>query len=230
MKDRRMSRWGAAAGMSLLLHGLFFLALAGLLSLWPPAPPQEPVLEIELVSRGGPGGASSVPGGGQGARLSLPPSGRTVPDGPAERQSSDSSLPVSEATDAGAAGSGTGAGNGRGTGEGSGTGGGQGNGTGPSAGEEAETVEAPQILSAHAPVYPEEARRRGQEGTAVVGLLIGEDGAVRETWLEDSAGDEALDRAALEAVRSWRFVPARQNGVPAAARSRVPVVFQLHGN
>lgn len=233
MKDRRISRWVTAAGLSLLLHGLFFLLLAVLLPLWPAEPPQEPVLEIDLVSGGGSGGASSASGGGQDAFLALPPAAYAVSDASAGTPAfPDSALPVSGGSNPVSAGTAAGTGNGRGIGEGARTGNGQGNGdgngSGPADGEGTGTVEAPRILSAPEPVYPEAARRRGQEGTAVVGLLIGEDGTIRETWIETSAGDASLDEAALEAVRSWRFVPARQGGSPVAARSRVPVVFQLH--
>ncbi len=233
MKVRHIFRWGTAAGLSLLLHGLFFLLLAVLLPLWPAEPPQVPVLEIDLVSGGGSGGTSSASGGGQDAFLSLPSAAYAVSDASAGTPAfPDSALPVSGGANPVSESAAAGTGNGRGIGEGAGTGNGQGNGngngSGPANGKKPGTVEAPRILSAPEPVYPETARQRGQEGTAVVGLLIREDGTVRETWIETSAGDASLDEAAIEAVRSWRFVPARQDGSPVAARSRVPVVFQLH--
>ncbi len=43
----------------------------------------------------------------------------------------------------------------------------------------------------------------------------------------ESSGDSALDQAALEAVRGWRFEPAKRNGVPVRAWAVVPVEFKL---
>lgn len=88
-------------------------------------------------------------------------------------------------------------------------------------------IEGPKLLSAPSPRYPESARREQKEGTAVIGLTIAEDGSVTQTWVESSSGDSRLDSAAAEAVYAWRFVPARRNGVPISARSRVPVIFEL---
>lgn len=45
--------------------------------------------------------------------------------------------------------------------------------------------------------------------------------------LEHSSGSKALDAAALETVKSWRFSPARRAGDPVAAWVIVPVVFRL---
>lgn len=231
MKQRYLSRWGTAAGISLLGHGLFFLALAGLLSIWPVEPPEEPILTVDLVDAGGGGGSASGQSGGETASLSVPASEASLPVPSAVHPAGGEALPVSGAPAAMSEGNGAGAGGGHGAGgTGEGEGSGKGNGSGPSAGETAGTIEAPRILSAPEPVYPEAARRRGLEGTAVVGLLIGEDGSARETWIEASSGDGLLDEAAEEAVRSWQFVPARRDGLPVSARSRVPVVFQLRRN
>lgn len=88
-------------------------------------------------------------------------------------------------------------------------------------------IEGPRLLSAPSPRYPESARQEQKEGTTVIGLTIAEDGSVTQTWVESSSGDSRLDSAASEAVYTWRFVPARRNGVPISARSRVPVIFEL---
>jgi protein TonB len=45
--------------------------------------------------------------------------------------------------------------------------------------------------------------------------------------LDRSSGESALDESALEAVRTWRFEPARRNGVPVRAWAIVPVEFKL---
>ena len=43
-----------------------------------------------------------------------------------------------------------------------------------------------------------------------------------------SSGSERLDRAAIDAVRRWRFAPARRGVEAIAAYALVPIVFQLN--
>ena len=129
-------------------------------------------------------------------------------------------------------GTGTGSGTGSGSGSGSGGGGGDGNGDGYGSGSGdgsggGETTGI-QILSASAPSYPESARRAGISGTTVVGMTVSTDGSVSSAWVESSSGNSTLDSAAVSAVYSWRFVPAKQNGTPVTANSRVPITFNLN--
>lgn len=123
-------------------------------------------------------------------------------------------------------GDGTGTGSGTGSGSGSGSGGGYGSGSGEGSGG-GETTGI-QILSAPAPSYPESARRAGISGTTVVGMTVSTDGSVSSAWVESSSGNSTLDSAAVSAVYSWRFVPAKQNGTPVTANSRVPITFNLN--
>lgn len=123
-------------------------------------------------------------------------------------------------------GDGTGTGSGTGSGSGSGSGGGVGDGNGEGSGG-GETTGI-QILSAPAPSYPESARRAGISGTTVVGMTVSTDGSVSSAWVESSSGNSTLDSAAVSAVYSWRFVPAKQNGTPVTANSRVPITFNLN--
>ncbi len=77
-----------------------------------------------------------------------------------------------------------------------------------------------------APEYPAEARIRGIQGTVAVQALVDRNGVVREARVVNSI--PALDAAALEAVRQWRFPPATSAGRPAAFWIVVPVKFLLH--
>lgn len=128
-------------------------------------------------------------------------------------------------------GTGTGTGSGTGSGSGGGSGSGDGNGDGNGSGGESGGGETTgiQILSAPAPSYPESARRAGISGTTVVGMTVSTDGSVSSAWVESSSGNSTLDSAAVSAVYSWRFVPAKQNGTPVTANSRVPITFNLNG-
>ena len=79
-----------------------------------------------------------------------------------------------------------------------------------------------------APIYPAVARRREQQGTVTVKVLVGVDGSVERAEIADSSGFDALDDAALETVRSrWRFVPARHDGLAVESWVLVPIRFAL---
>lgn len=125
-------------------------------------------------------------------------------------------------------GTGSGSGSGSGGGIGDGTGDGYGSGNGDSGSGGGETIGI-QLLSAPAPAYPESARRAGISGTTVVGMTVSTDGSVSSAWVESSSGNSTLDSAAVAAVYNWRFVPAKQNGTPVTANSRVPITFNLNG-
>ena len=127
-----------------------------------------------------------------------------------------------EGTGGGRARAGTGAGAGGGTGPG--RGGGSGNGTGGDGGISARPIGGYQVK----PRYPESARRRGIEGTVLLKMRITAQGRVEDVQVIRSAGYPDLDESAMEAVRRWRFEPARRNGAPVAEDAvLLPVVFQL---
>ncbi|MCE9650475.1 MAG: energy transducer TonB [Parvibaculum sp.] len=78
------------------------------------------------------------------------------------------------------------------------------------------------------PDYPPAARRMGEEGTVQLLLYVREDGTVQDTRIDKSSGSAKLDQAAArEALRSWRFVPAKNAGTAVAAWFRFAVTFRL---
>lgn len=77
------------------------------------------------------------------------------------------------------------------------------------------------------PDYPPSARTRGQQGEALVRILVGTDGQASQVRIERSSGHSILDRAALLAVRGWRFHPARVDGIAREAWIVVPINFSL---
>ena len=81
------------------------------------------------------------------------------------------------------------------------------------------------VQSSPAPRYPQDALRRGLGGTVKVRASIAADGSVADVALAEGSGNRDLDRAALEAVRRWRFKPATRNGQPVASEVSVPIVF-----
>jgi len=85
----------------------------------------------------------------------------------------------------------------------------------------------PQVIEAPPPRYPPEAARGGFAGTSVLIVSISEAGQVTDVKVEQSAGHPALDAAAIDAARRWKFAPAVENGRAVAARARMPVDFGL---
>ena len=111
--------------------------------------------------------------------------------------------------------SGSGSGNGSGNGEGSGT---------AQAGApltQARYRETPQ------PSYPDSARRDGKEGRVLLRVLVDEEGRTKAIEINTSSGHDMLDQAAIEALKKWRFVPARASGKPVDTWVKVPIEFQL---
>jgi protein TonB len=77
------------------------------------------------------------------------------------------------------------------------------------------------------PKYPLEARRRGEQGTVVLRVLVGRDGLPLEVDIARSSGSRQLDRAAREAVLRSRFRPVQIDGIAVEARGLVPVEFSI---
>jgi len=77
------------------------------------------------------------------------------------------------------------------------------------------------------PRYPSRAVMLGQQGQVVVRAAIDERGAPEEVVVWTSSGFPLLDKAAVDAVKRWRFVPARRGGGAVAAWVQVPVNFKL---
>lgn len=83
-------------------------------------------------------------------------------------------------------------------------------------------------LSNPAPIYPRTALRLGQEGRVILTLLVRVDGSVDDVQVTTSSGYQRLDKAALKAVRRWRYQPASQDGQPIDFWYQQPIVFSLH--
>ena len=74
------------------------------------------------------------------------------------------------------------------------------------------------------PTYPESARASRQQGTVVLQVLIGRDGAVEE--VKFLQGSLAFARAAIDAVKQWHFKPYSFNGRPTVARTTLTLTFK----
>ena len=77
------------------------------------------------------------------------------------------------------------------------------------------------------PTYPGLARKRGQEGTVILQVLVNREGRVDDLKIDTSSNSTLLDRAAVTAVRKWTFEPGRRGEERVPMWVRVPVTFKL---
>jgi TonB family protein len=185
------------------------------------------------------------PGGGGGATQIQPAVIHTTgPDIPSAGQTSPGDVP--------GMGSGSGSGSGTGSGGGTGSGNGSGNGSGtdsdPHPGEDPTNTgnntkppdnggsgfqstladrSDPKIVSTGRQTYPKAAADDGIEGTVILKVLVNETGNVEEATVLTGSGDKRLDRAAIEYVSHWKYLPAVQDGKPRRVMTKARVAFKL---
>ena len=90
-----------------------------------------------------------------------------------------------------------------------------------------ETLAAPRYGENPPPVYPMIARRKGYEGVVLLSVEVLSDGRVAQVKIKKSSGYAVLDTSALEAVKGWKFEPARRTDIPVTVWVHVPVKFVL---
>ena len=89
-------------------------------------------------------------------------------------------------------------------------------------------IHAPAKLNNVPPTYPPMARQARVEGTVILEATISSSGHV--TDVKVLRGIPLLDRAAVDAVREWKYSPTLLNGIPVAVVMTVTVNFHLDGN
>ncbi|MBI3246326.1 MAG: energy transducer TonB [Deltaproteobacteria bacterium] len=147
----------------------------------------------------------------QPAALTLPATGRVAPDGSEQNSTASTNGTTSTAS-----------------GERSGTQTAGGKNEAGRSSEAGGTSAQPDYSVNPKPPYPMLARRRGEQGTVLLRVRVRADGSVAEAEVKQSSGSTLLDDTALRTVRdSWRFTPARLNGMPMESWVEVPIRFVL---
>jgi protein TonB len=77
------------------------------------------------------------------------------------------------------------------------------------------------------PVYPQIAKTAHIQGTVILHAIIDKDGSVQE--LTYISGPPLLMRAAMDAVKQWRYQPTLLNGEPVQVDTTISVIFTLGG-
>lgn len=80
------------------------------------------------------------------------------------------------------------------------------------------------LIKSVAPVYPQLAKTQRVSGSVQIDALVDESGNVAETKV--ISGPQLLHRAALDAVKQWKYKPATLNGQPTAMHLTVVVQFR----
>ncbi len=84
---------------------------------------------------------------------------------------------------------------------------------------------APQMKSRIRPIYPPGARLRGEEGSVTVRATVNSSGKTQSAEVLRSSGFPALDKAAVNAVRRARFIPAQKDRL--AVKSQTILAFRF---
>ena len=77
------------------------------------------------------------------------------------------------------------------------------------------------------PVYPRIAKQSGWEGTVLLRVAVLPSGRPDEITVEQSSGYEVLDKAAMNALKRWRFHPAKDGNIPIRSIVEIPIKFSL---
>lgn len=77
------------------------------------------------------------------------------------------------------------------------------------------------------PKYPKISLRRKEAGTVLLALTVTAEGRAKDVRVLKTSGYPRLDKAALDAVKDWRFIPAKRLGRPVDADYELPIHFKL---
>jgi len=89
-----------------------------------------------------------------------------------------------------------------------------------------DCVTPPRTTYSSDPEYPEKERKARHQGTVVLELVVDTDGLPRDIKVSRPLSRD-FDKAAINAVKTWRFVPASKDGKPVATEIDVEVSFHL---
>ncbi len=90
-----------------------------------------------------------------------------------------------------------------------------------------DTVDSkPKVVSRPPLEYPADALKKGIKGYVTINMLIAKDGSVELAKILESQPVGVFDNAALNAVRAWRFSPAKYKGKPVKLWAKQKIRFK----
>lgn len=87
----------------------------------------------------------------------------------------------------------------------------------------ADLDQQPRVVYPHNPQMTPQIRKKAP-GTVYVVFVVDEDGRVQNPVVQQSP-DPVFDRAALDAIKKWKFEPGKRNGKSVRFRMRQPITF-----
>lgn len=99
-----------------------------------------------------------------------------------------------------------------------------------SAPSKTEVSTASYSASNQKPAYPNMSKRLSEQGTVVLRVLVKADGTAGEVEVKSSSSYPRLDQAAIDAVKTWRFNPAKIDGKAIDEWYQVPIPFKLQSS
>ncbi len=86
-------------------------------------------------------------------------------------------------------------------------------------------IRGPRMIRSVKVVYPPAAKEAGVEGRVILEAIVDKEGGIRKVKVVK--GHPQLDAAAVEAVKQWRYEPAKKDGKPVVVQMTVTVAFKL---
>jgi TonB family protein len=86
-------------------------------------------------------------------------------------------------------------------------------------------IQMPKLITSPEPLYPAAARERSLEGVVLLDAFVDAKGNVAEVKV--ISGPVLLQQAAVDALRRWKYQPARLDGQPIALHTQVSVSFKI---
>jgi len=90
-----------------------------------------------------------------------------------------------------------------------------------------DCITAPHANYLPDPQYPEKERKARHQGTVVLTIVVGTDGLPRDIKVSRTLSPE-FDKAAIDAVKKWKFTPATRDSKPIAVEIDVEMAFRLY--
>ena len=89
-------------------------------------------------------------------------------------------------------------------------------------------ITPPRQTHAPQPKYPKSEREAHHQGTVRLTLVVSSDGVPRDIAVSQTLTPD-FDKAAIDAVKEWKFTPAIKDGKPIAVQIAVEIEFHLSG-
>ncbi|MEM9081502.1 MAG: TonB family protein [Verrucomicrobiota bacterium] len=77
------------------------------------------------------------------------------------------------------------------------------------------------------PRYPKDLLKKKIEGRVIVLVTVDERGVVANATVKETSGFRAMDKAAVNAVKRWKFKPGIKGGRKAMMTARIPFNFRV---